>query len=145
MKKVLTILAKRAFEHINDTPPGVLNVTEWAKKDRCWESFAGKSIAIELGEEDGLRGSGAKPGQSLTIGSKKPKSGSKELPKEMCDAAAWLEMTRWSMDRDDFDAKARRFMKGVSAILRKKQEFTAAQVKWAVSIWASAAKAGFNA
>ncbi len=145
MKKVLTVLAKRAFEHINDTPPGVLNVTEWAKKDRCWESFAGKSIAIELGEEDGLRGAGAKPGQGPTIGSKKPKSGGKELPKEMCDAAAWLEMTRWSMDRDDFDAKARRFMKGVSAILRKKQEFTAAQVKWAVSIWASAAKAGFNA
>jgi hypothetical protein len=35
-------------------------------------------------------------------------------------------------------------MKGVSAIIRKKQEFTAAQVKWAVSLWELAAKAGFK-
>ena len=144
MKKVLTVLAKRAFEHINDTPPGVLNVTEWAKKDRCWETFAGKSIAIELGEQDGLKASGASPGKATVGIPKKPKAGTKELPEEMRDAAAWLEMTKWSLDRDDHTPKERRFMKGVSVILRKKQDFTAAQVKWAISIWESAQKAGFN-
>ncbi len=144
MKKVLTVLAKRAFEHINDTPPGVLNVTEWAKKDRCWESFAGKSIPIELGEEDGLRASGATPRLSASRGGGKRKAGTKELPEEMCDSTAWLRMIDWSLDRDDRTAKERRFMKGVSAILRKKQEFTAAQVKWAVSLWESAEVAGFR-
>jgi hypothetical protein len=144
MKKVLTVLAKRAFEHINDTPPGVLNVTEWAKKDRCWETFAGKSIAIELGEQDGLKASGASPGKTTVGIPKKPKAGTKELPEEMRDAAAWLEMTKWSLDRNEYLPKQRLFMKGVSAILRKKQEFTAAQVKWAISLWESAKTAGFS-
>jgi hypothetical protein len=144
MRKVLTVLAKRAFEHINDTPPGVLNVTEWAKKDRCWETFAGNSIAIELGEQDGLKASGAIPGKTTVGIPKKPKAGTKELPEEMRDAAAWIEMTKWSLDRDDHTPKERRFMKGVSVILRKKQDFTAAQVKWAISIWESAQQAGFN-
>lgn len=143
MKKVLTVLAKRAYEHIITTT-GAQNVTEWAKKDLCWKSFAGKSILIELGEEDGLRGTGSKPGNANAAGSKSPKSGAKELPEEMRDPVAWLEMTKWSLDRDEYDPKARRFMKGVSAILRKKQDFTAAQVKWAISIWESAKKAGFK-
>lgn len=144
MKKVLTVLAKRAFEHINDTPPGVLNVTEWAKKDRCWETFDGKSIPIELGEEDGLKVSGGSEGGTSGTTKKKAKGNTKELPEEMRDAAAWLAMTKWSLYRDDITPKARLFMKGVSAIIRKKQEFTAAQVKWAVSLWELAAKAGFK-
>jgi hypothetical protein len=144
MKKVLTLLAKRAFEHINDTPPGVLNVTEWAKKDRCWETFGGKSIPIELGEEDGLKVSGGSEGGTSGTTKKKAKGNTKELPEEMRDAAAWLAMTKWSLYRDDITPKTRLFMKGVSAIIRKKQEFTAAQVKWAVSLWELAAKAGFK-
>jgi len=144
MKKVLTVLAKRAFEHINDTPPGVLNVTEWAKKDRCWETFAGKTIAIELGEADGLKASGATPRVAASRGASKPKASTKELPEEMCDGGAWLKMIDWSLDRDDRTAKERRFMKGVSAILKKKQEFTAPQVKWAISLWEAAKLAGFR-
>lgn len=144
MRKVLTVLAKRAFEHINDTPPGVLNVTEWAKKDRCWETFSGKTIAIELGEEDGLRASAGATKKSAGGTQGKPKTGSKELPEEMCDADAWLEMVKWSLDRDEYDPKARRFMKGVSVIIRKKLDFTAPQVKWAISLWESAVKAGFK-
>jgi hypothetical protein len=142
MKKVLTVLAKRAFEHINDTPPGVLNVTEWAKKDRCWETFAGKAIPIELGQEDGLKVSGGCEGGTSGTTKKKAKGNTKELPEEMRDAAAWLAMTKWSLYRDDITPKTRLFMKGVSAIIRKKQEFTAAQVKWAVTLWELAAKAG---
>ncbi len=144
MKKVLTVLAKRAFEHINDTPPGVLNVTEWAKKDRCWDSFAGKVIVIELGAEDGVRNTDPVSRLSAADGRRKPKAGTKELPEEMRDPVAWLEMTKWSLDSDDYAPKQRLFMKGVSAILRKKQDFTAAQVKWAISIWESAKKAGFK-
>jgi hypothetical protein len=144
MKKVLTVLAKRAFEHINDTPPGVLNVTEWAKKDRCWETFAGKSIPIELGEEDGLKASGGTPLTHVSRGGRKPKPVTKELPEEMCNSAAWLQMIDWSLDRNDRTPKERRFMKGVSAILKKQQEFTAAQVKWAISLWEAAQQSGFR-
>ncbi len=144
MRKALTVLAKRAFEHINDTPPGVLNVTEWAKKDRCWETFSGKTIAIELGEEDGLKASGAAAKKAAVGTPKKPKTATKELPEEMCNAVAWLEMVKWSLDRNEYDPKARRFMKGVSVIIRKKLDFTAPQVKWAVSLWETAVKAGFK-
>ena len=144
MVKVLTVLAKRAFEHINDTPPGVLNVTEWAKKDRCWETFAGKTIATELGEEDGLKSSGVAPRIAAAGGRNRPRTATKELPEEMRDPSAWLEMAKWSLDKDDYTPKDRRFMKGVSAIIRKKQEFTAAHVKWAVSLWGSARLGGFK-
>jgi len=143
MKKVLTILAKRAYEHIITTT-GAQNVTEWAKKDRCWEAFAGKSISIELGEEDGLKASGAAAKKTAAGTPTKPKTAAKELPEEMCDADAWLEMVKWSLDRDEYDPKSRRFMKGVSVIIRKKLDFTVPQLKWAVSLWESAVKAGFK-
>ena len=143
MKKVLTVLAKRAYEHIITTT-GAQNVTEWAKKDRCWETFAGKSISIELGEEDGLKASGSATKKTAAGTPKKPNTAAKELPDDMCDADAWLEMVKWSLDRDEYDPKARRFMKGVSIIIRKKLDFTAPQVKWAVSLWESAVKAGFK-
>ena len=142
-KKVLTVLAKRAYEHIVGTT-GSQNVTEWAKKDRCWETFAGKTIPIELGVEDGLKSSGAAPRVAAAGGRNRPRTATKELPEEMRDPSAWLEMTKWSLDRDDYAPKQRLFMKGVSAILRKKQEFTAAQVKWAITIWDSAKQAGFR-
>ncbi len=143
MKKVLTVLAKRAYEHIITTT-GAQNVTEWAKKDRCWETFSGKSITIELGEEDGLKASGAAAKKTAAGTPTKPKTAAKELPEEMRDADAWLEMVKWSLDRDEYDPKARRFMKGVSVIIRKKMDFTAPQLKWAVSLWESAVKAGFK-
>ncbi len=142
-KKVLTVLAKRAYEHIVGTT-GSQNVTEWAKKEQCWVSFAGKTIPIELGVEDGLKSSGAAPRVAATGGRNRPRTATKELPEEMRDPSAWLEMTKWSLDRDDYAPKQRLFMKGVSAILRKKQEFTAAQVKWAITIWESAKQAGFR-
>jgi hypothetical protein len=144
MKKAMVVLAKRAFEHINDTPPGVLNVTEWAKKDRCWETFSGKSITIELGVGDGLRSSGVAPRLAADAGRNRPLPGTKGLPEEMRDPDAWIEMVKWSLDRDDRTPKQRRFMKGLSVLLRKNQELTAAQVKWAVSLWESAKSAGFK-
>jgi len=144
MKKALAVLAKRAFEHINDTPPGVLNVTEWAKKERCWETFKGKSISIELGEQDGLKSSATAARVAASSGRNRPRGVTKELPEQMRDSDAWLEMTKWSLDSDDFTPRDRRFMKGVSAILRKRQDFTASQVKWAVSLWEAALKAGFK-
>ena len=142
-KEVLTVLAKRAYEHIVGTT-GSQNVTEWAKKEQCWVAFAGKTIPIELGVEDGLKSSGAAPRVAATGGRNRPRTAAKELPEEMRDPSAWLEMTKWSLDRDDYAPKQRLFMKGVSAILRKKQEFTAAQVKWAITIWESAKQAGFR-
>ena len=97
-----------------------------------------------MGEEDGLKAASGGEGGLTGKVKKKAKGNTKELPEEMRDAAAWLAMTKWSLYRDDITPKTRLFMKGVSAIIRKKQEFTAAQVKWAISLWELAAKAGFK-
>lgn len=144
LKKALTVLAKRAFEHINDTPPGVLNVTEWAKKDRCWDTFVGKSIGIELGEEDGLRTVNSYAGLSARKGKKSTKATSREFPSELRNPSDWLAMAKWSLDRNDFTPKDRKFLKKASVMLKKNEEFTAAEVKWAMSIWESAKHSGFN-
>ena len=53
-------------------------------------------------------------------------------------------MNYWSLDSKEHTPKEHHFMKAVSAILKKQQEFTAAQVKWAISLWEAAQQSGFR-
>lgn len=42
-------ISRRVNEVITDTPPGISNVTEWCKKEYCWDKV--KATSIDLPEE----------------------------------------------------------------------------------------------
>lgn len=46
LQKQLISIAEIVNERIQDTPDGITNVTEWCKKERCWNTI--KSVSINL-------------------------------------------------------------------------------------------------
>ena len=49
MVKAMELISKEVRESLVDTPPGISNVTEWAKKPGCWERV--KAIGIHVPAE----------------------------------------------------------------------------------------------
>lgn len=52
--KQLLFLAKEVNDVITDTPPGITNVSEWCKKEQCWENIKQKGLLKRL--DAGLKG-----------------------------------------------------------------------------------------
>lgn len=49
MNKQLSILVDVAYDHLNASDRPVINVTEWAKREKCWELF--KSVPFEVSND----------------------------------------------------------------------------------------------
>jgi hypothetical protein len=54
MVKTLEVITKEVRSSLVDTPPGISNVTEWAKKPGCWERIKSLDIAISSTFENEL-------------------------------------------------------------------------------------------
>ena len=52
LEDALCLIAAVAHTHILDTPEGIRNVSEWAKKDACWERVRDVEIDLPLGLRD---------------------------------------------------------------------------------------------
>jgi hypothetical protein len=49
----IELVSGRAHEHVT-APPGGQNITEWCKKERCWERFREVDVELSAGVESGL-------------------------------------------------------------------------------------------
>lgn len=133
LKEALETLAKEAYAHIMSPPAGISNLSEWAKKKECWETFNVKSIELQLTGEDGFgeRHQGERMAEGVV------------LTGEMASAKTWIQLALWSKDRDDFNRRERAFMKSMLEAATKRLGLSPRQLKWAKDIWAKASKAGF--
>jgi hypothetical protein len=53
LAEFIELLSLRAHQHIT-TPPGGQNVTEWCKKEKCWEQFRDMDVALPASVDEGL-------------------------------------------------------------------------------------------
>ena len=133
LKEALETLAKQAYAHIMSPPAGISNLSEWAKKKECWDTFNVKSIELQLTGEDGFgeRHQGERMAEGVV------------LTGEMASAKTWIQLALWSKDRDDFNRKERAFMKSMLEAATKRQGLAPRELNRAKDIWAKASKAGF--
>jgi hypothetical protein len=133
LKEALETLAKEAYAHIMSPPAGISNLSEWAKKKECWETFNVKSIELQLTGEDGFgeRHQGERMAEGVVLAG------------EMASAKTWIQLALWSKDRDDFNRKERAFMKSMLEAATKRQGLAPRELNRAKDIWAKASKAGF--
>jgi len=129
----LSKLATEAYKHIINPPPGISNLGEWAKKKECWETFNSKNIELNLGPDDGFGQRRKAPGRV---------SGN-NLEGAMAVPRSWQQIAQWAKNRDDFTRRERGFIQGLIALTANKESLTAAQLRYAKSIWEKADKAGF--
>jgi hypothetical protein len=133
LKDALETLAKEAYAHIKSPPDGISNLSEWAKKKDCWETFNVKTIDLQLTGEDGF--GERHQGERMAQGT--PLSG------ELAIAKNWIQVAVWSKDRDDFNRRERAFVKFLAQAAANRSGLKPLQLKWAKDIWAKAARAGF--
>jgi hypothetical protein len=133
LKEALETLAKEAYAHIMSPPAGISNLSEWAKKKECWETFNVKSIELQLAGEDGF--GERHQGERMAEGT--------VLSGEMASSKTWVQLAVWSKDRDDFNRKERAFMKSMLEAANKRLGLTPRELNRAKDIWAKASKAGF--
>jgi hypothetical protein len=134
LKEALETLAKEAYTHIMTPPDGISNLSEWAKKKECWETFNVKTIDLQLTGEDGF--GERHQGERMAEGTL--------LSGEMASAKTWMQLAVWSKDRDDFNRKERAFMKSMVEAATKRQGLPPRELNRAKDLWAKASKAGFT-
>jgi hypothetical protein len=134
LKEALETLAKEAYAHIMTPPAGISNLSEWAKKKECWDTFNVKTIDLKLTGEDGF--GERHQGERMAEGTL--------LSGEMASAKTWMQLAVWSKDRDDFNRRERAFVKFLVLAATKRSGLAPRQMKWAKEIWAKAARAGFT-
>jgi hypothetical protein len=134
LNEALVKLATAAYAHIMAPPQGISNLSEWAKKKDCWETFNIKTIELDLSATDGF---GERRSESR-MAEGAPLTGA------VAKSANWLQLATWAKNRDDFDRKERAFMRSMIEASSKGTGLSPKQHKWVKDMWAKAAKAGFS-
>lgn len=132
-KQQLRLLATQAYNHITHPPGGISNLSEWAKKKECWDSFNAKTIDLNLTPDDGFGERKSSTVKNNTV-----------LNGDMASHKNWLQLVKWARNRDEFNRRDRAMMHSVIEIIINSKMFTPRQESWAIDLWNRAKIAGFT-
>lgn len=126
---------------------GTRNVTEWAKKDECWEIIR----EIEWAVPESLLVTRQAPGRRVVAASG-PKSSLPASVRELADEArvvtfgskAWYALSAWAKDTDNFQPWQRSIAFSMGRLISAGKAPTAKQVVQAVKILDEAERLGFD-
>lgn len=143
---VETIVA-HAHEHVTN-PPGGQNVTEWCKKEKCWEIFRERQIAVPAAVEAGLlsreKGNIRKKPEALG-------GALSEKDKETIDAVAtvpsetWFGLSAWAKDTNNLQPWQRSLSFSLGKLARASKQPSRKQAEHGEKILAEARRLGFRA
>ena len=96
----LEVLSVHAHAHVT-TPPGGQNVTEWCKKEACWDAFRERAIPIPEDVEAGLvsrdpahtTGSGSVLEEQISVAESEQVDRVAAVP-----AQTWFDLAAWAKD-----------------------------------------------
>jgi len=102
----IEILSVHAHAHVT-TPPGGQNVTEWCKKEVCWERFRETRIEIPADVEAGLLSrEKARTATSASVLEEQISSSESEQVERIAlvPAQTWFELAAWAKDTQTLQA-----------------------------------------
>jgi hypothetical protein len=94
----LGVLAERVWKHITEPPANIRNITEWCKRERCWDELRmGDAPELHLDEADVLSGEIPKRGpRSVSV---VDDDHSASLV-DGVSAETWFALSRWGKETD---------------------------------------------
>ena len=99
-------LSVHAHAHVT-TPPGGQNVTEWCKKEVCWERFREKQIEIPADVEAGLlsREKARASGSTSVLEEQISSTESEQVDRiALVPAQTWFDLAAWARDTQTLQA-----------------------------------------
>ena len=95
-----------AHRHVTE-PPGGQNITEWCKKEKCWEIFREIDITIPAAVEAGLlsREKGNKRKKPEPLGGKLSKEEEEAITRASAvSAETWFGLSAWAKDTNNLQS-----------------------------------------
>ena len=137
--------ARAAHIHITHPPDGA-NVTEWCKKERCWDLFRG--MAIELSPElmAELTGGSAAGDRIVDRGMENLTDEERLLVNEIISTGAetWFQISRWAKETNNLAAWQRGLAYSLGQVIGKGRRPTRKQAIRGKEILREAERLGFS-
>jgi hypothetical protein len=148
VEECIAQISHLAFDLLTDQGRPTANVTEWAKREQCWQRFRGTSWTLPTAVADGLI-SLASPDsgeQPALDGERTSSPGIAPVPTGLAniDGDAFLAISNWAKETRNLTPWDRRFAYTIGIRLKRDQGLTPKQVPHAERILAAAAEHGFD-
>lgn len=127
-------LSHLVFQHLTDPDRPVANVTEWAKREKCWTSLRAAGWELPPGVEELLL-----PAQGGAA-----TNGATPASLEGVPGDAFLAISSWAKETDNLSPWDRRFAYTIGIRLNGDKPLTPKQVPHAERILAAARELGFD-
>jgi len=140
LSETIDFLSYKVREFITATD---YNVTEWCKKEQCWNKLKQNNIILPSSISRELVDTNKTTSQFLR---KLPDNKEKELLTYIqgIDAKIWFSISKWGKLTKLLLPKERSLLYSIGKIISNKSTPTARQAKWAKEIYEKAIKFGFN-
>lgn len=141
--EAVLVIAPVAYGELTQ-PDGGGNVTEWAKRQACWDRLSALRIPLPTGLGARTKGSRRTTGEA-SIDS--PSREEAELIRRVADVEAdvWQSLYHWAWETDNLEAWQRGIARTLAAYKRSRREPTRKQATQAAKILDEAARLGFEA
>ena len=109
LAEAISLIAPRAHEHITD-PPGGQNITEWCKKEGCWEKFREVKIALPDDLESELLADASTAGEVIAPAKQGLSDEDRTLIDEIAAVSAdtWFGISKWAKETQTLQPWQRR-------------------------------------
>jgi hypothetical protein len=119
LAEAIKVISQAAHEHITHPPDGA-NITEWCKKERCWELFKSVTVVLppELAAElDG--GAAVLTMQGTDRGMENPTEEEQQIAAEVValGAETWFQISRWARETSNLAAWQRELAYGLGQLI----------------------------
>jgi len=130
-------MAKKVFGHITDTSNGDRNVTQYCKKEECWNLLKKK---ISIDKEKVLKNLA----EDLVDESEVVKAEDNTFDMLVYDKGMWFILSKWAKENDYLDAKARQMLFSIGKQVKYKTQFSSKQKYVISNILNEAHELGFD-
>ena len=143
--KAIKLVCRAAHKHITNPPDGA-NVTEWCKKEKCWELFQHQDIHLPtnvdaelVSEAEVARGHGNERGIE------NPTPEEEELISAMMavGATAWFQIAKWARETNNLQAWQRGLAYSLGRLIERGQRPSRKQASHGKGILEEATRLGF--
>lgn len=144
LEEAITRVCKAVHASITDPPSG-RNVTEWCKRDQCWERV--RSVEIELPAElEDILVSTRRVARQKTILKDELSEEDKENISKVVDVPAnvWFELSRWAKQTNNLEPRQRSISYSLGRLIAGGKEPSRKQAWSGVQILEEAKRLGFQ-
>jgi AIPR protein len=144
LEESIRVIAKAAYDHLVDGAQGG-NVTEWAKKERCWETFRTSGIPLSENMTASMLIDQPTGGVNTSAGHHdSPVKANVPTEVHFRTAEDWFGIARWAKETANLQPWQRSLAYSLGKIVERGKEPSSKQVQQGIKILSEAERLGFR-